>query len=148
MQVILLEDIKGVGKKGQLINASDGHARNYLLPRKLAVEATKGNLNELEARKKSEANKAQNALNTAQKLAKEIAEKSVKIAVKTGENGKLFGSVTNKEIAAALAEQAGLTIDKKKIAIPEPFKTTGEKTVDIKLHPKVTAQLTVTITTL
>lgn len=146
MNVILLEDIKGVGKKGQMINASDGHARNFLLPKKLAVEATKSNLNELEAKKKSEESKKQRELESAQALGKDISEKVIKIPVKTGDNGKLFGSVTNKEIASALEEQTGLQIDKKKIMVVDPIKTTGEKTVDIKLHPKVTARLTVYIT--
>ena len=148
MKVILLKDIKGVGKKGQLLNASDGHARNFLLPQKLAVEATKANLNEWEARKKSEAGKAQRELEAAQNLAQEIAEKTVVIPVKTGDNGKLFGSVTNKEIAAALTEQTGLSVDRKKIIVADPIKTIGDINIDIKLHPKVTARLAVSITTL
>ncbi len=145
MKVILLEDIKGVGKKGQMINASDGHARNYLLPKKLAVEATKSNLNELEAKQKSQANKQQKELEQAQKLEKDLQEKVVSIPVKTGDNGKLFGSVTNKEIAAALEEQTGLVIDKKKIVLPEVIKAIGLQTVEVKLHPQVTAKLKVEI---
>ncbi len=146
MKVILLEDIKGVGKKGQLINTSDGHARNYLLPKKLAVEATKSNINELEAKQKSMANKKEKEFEAAKALGDDISSKLVKIAVKIGDNGKLFGSVTNKEIASALEEQTGIIIDKKKIVIDEPIKTIGEKSVDIKLHPEVTAKLTVHIT--
>lgn len=145
MNVILLQDIKGVGKKGDLLNASDGHARNYLIPRKLAVEATKSNLNELELKQKSLENKRQQELLEAQELAKTLEEKVIKIEVKIGENGKLFGSVTNKEIAEALSKQAGINIDKKKIVLEEPIKNIGDITVGLKIHPKVTARLKVQI---
>jgi len=148
MKVILLEDIKNVGKKGQLLEASEGYARNFLFPKKLAVEANKANLNEYDARQKSVAHKRQSDLEEAQALGKALEAKTVKIAVKMGENGKLFGSVTNKEIAAALAEQEGLNIDKKKINVTDPIKTVGEKKVDIKLHPDVTCRLTVLVTEL
>jgi len=145
MKVILLQDIKGVGKKGELLNASDGHARNYLIPRKLAVEATKSNMNELELKQKSEENKRQQELLDGQELASKLEDKVVKISVKTGENGKLFGSVTNKEISEALRQQYGLNIDKKKIVLSEAIKSVGEKKLEIKIHPKVTARLTVEI---
>lgn len=145
MKVILLEDVKGVGKKGELINASDGHARNFLLPKKLAVEANAANLNELAQQKKSEENKRAKELEEAKTLAASIEEKDITIPVKIGENGKLFGSVTNKEIEAALAAQTGLSIDRKKISLLEPIKTVGEKKVAIKLHPKVSASLRVNI---
>ncbi|MCL2853566.1 MAG: 50S ribosomal protein L9 [Defluviitaleaceae bacterium] len=145
MKVILLEDIKGVGKKGELINASDGHARNYLLPRKLAVEATKANLNELETKRKAQERRNQQELEAAMELAKKIESQPIEIKVKMGENGKLFGSVTSKEIADELKAQRGLDIDKKKISLSEPIKTSGEKTADVKLHTKVVAKLGINI---
>lgn len=145
MKVILLEDVKNVGQKGQLINASEGYARNFLFPKKLGVEATKGNMNELEAKKRADAKKKQEELEEAQALGAQIASKSVKIAVKTGENGKLFGAVTNKEISAAMELQTGLKIDKKKIVLDEPIRMVGRRTVAVKIHPKVSAELTVEI---
>lgn len=146
MQVILLEDIKGVGKKGQLIEASAGYARNYLLPKKLAVEATKGNLNKLENQRKSDEKKRVTELEEAIAVKAQLEQISVKIQVKTGDSGKIFGSVTNKEIAAALEEQTKIAIDKKKIILDNPIKTLGEHKVDIKLHTDVTAKLNVEIT--
>ena len=145
MKVILLEDIKGVGKKGQVINASDGHARNFLLPRKLAMEATKDAMMQLDNKKQSEAHKKRTELENAQALSKELAQKTIKIFVKTGENGRLFGSVTNKEVSQALEEQEKLVIDKKKITITEAIKTVGEKTVDVRLHTDVLVKLKVDI---
>ncbi|MCL2674888.1 MAG: 50S ribosomal protein L9 [Defluviitaleaceae bacterium] len=145
MKVILLEDIKGVGKAGDLINSSDGHARNYLLPRKLAVEATKANLHEYEMKKKSEEHKRQLELEAARELAKNIEEQTIEIKVKMGENGRLFGSVTNKEVADALRAQCGLDVDKKKVTLTDPIKTSGEKTAEVKLHAKVTAKLKINI---
>lgn len=145
MNVILLQDIKGVGKKGQLINAADGHARNYLLPRGLAAEATKAKLNEHEAQQRAQQTKNQRELEHALKLKEEIAQKTVKISVKAGENGKLFGSVTSREIADALNEQTGLAIDKKKVTLTEPIKTVGTKQAEVKLYADVTALLTVEI---
>ena len=145
MKVILLADIKGVGKKGQVINASDGHARNFLLPRNLAKEATKDAMTQLENKNKSEEHKRQVELENAQALKKTLEEKIVKLQTKTGENGRLFGSITNKEIAQALAEQAGITIDKKKITITEPIKSVGEKVVDVRLHTDVLVKLKVDI---
>jgi len=145
MKVILLADIKGVGKKEQIIEASDGHARNFLLPRKLAMEATKDALTQLENKKKSEAHKKLVELENAMALKKQFEEKSIVIHVKTGENGRLFGSVTNKEIAQALEEQAKLVVDKKKITITEPIKSVGEKIVDVRLHTDVLVKLKVDI---
>lgn len=146
MKVILLQDIKGVGKKGDLLEASDGHARNFLLPRKLAAEATKSNLQELETKRQSQAHHKQQELEAAQELAKSIEEQPINIKVKMGENGKLFGSVTNKELADALKSQRGLDIDKKKILLTEPIKTSGAKNAEVKLHTNVTAKLVVNIT--
>jgi len=145
MKVILLQDVKGTGKKGEIINASDGHARNYLLPRKMAVEANKTNMAQLEQQQKAVERKRQQELLKAQELAKELSEKKIVIGVKVGENGKLFGSVTNKEIAVAFLEQEGIEIDKKKIILDEPIKSAGEKAVEIKLHSQVTATVTIIV---
>lgn len=145
MKVILLADVKSIGKKGQVINANDGYAVNFLFPRKLAVEATKANMAKLNAQQKSdELHKAQD-LEKAKELAKKIEETSITIAVKSGGQGRLFGSVTNKEIAEALETQAGIKVDKKKILMEEPIKTIGTAKVSIKLHPSVTAMLAVHI---
>ena len=145
MKVILLQDVKGTGKKGDLIDASDGHANNFLLPRKLAVEATKAHMSELENKKKAEEARRQRELLDAQELAKKLTDKPVRVSVKAGENGKVFGSVTSKEIAAAIEEQLGLAIDKKRIVVEEAIKILGEKKVDIKLHSQVTAKVTLEI---
>lgn len=146
MKVILLQDVKGVGKKDQIVNASEGYAKNFLFPKNLAMEATSGNMKQLDNKKKAEAAKAQEELEKAQALCVEIEKLNVKVEVKIGENGKLFGAVTNKEIAAAVKEQCKMDIDKKKIVLSESIKTTGEKEVSVKLHPKVSAKLKVTVT--
>ena len=145
MKVILLEDVKSVGKKGELVNTSDGYAKNFLFPKKLAVEATKSNLNEFELKQKAEAKRKKEELEQAQKMAKELEDKIVTVKVKTGENGKLFGSVTNKEVAEEIVKQTGLKIDKKKVSIGDPIKMVGERTAVIKLHPKVAAEITIKI---
>ena len=139
MKVILLEDVKGTGKKGQTIEASDGHARNFLIPRKLAVEATKANMAQLEGQQKKAANKLQQDIEEAQALAAKIREVEIKIPVKVGEGGRMFGSISNKEVAEALQKQ-GISIDRKKIVVPA-IKTVGEHTANIKLHPQVNAPL-------
>lgn len=145
MKVILLEDVKGVGKKDQIINANDGYVKNFLLPKKLAVLADKNNLTKMDNIKKIEDAKKQEEYDNAVAMGKEIEAKNIKINVKLGSNGKLFGTVTNKEIAAALKEQSKIDVDKKKIILSQPIKTLGEKEVSVKLHPKVTATLKVTI---
>ncbi|NDO46947.1 50S ribosomal protein L9 [Clostridium sp. MD294] len=145
MKVILLEDVKSVGKKGELVNASDGYAKNFLFPKKLAVEATKSNLNDFELKQKSEAKRKKEELEQAQNMAKELENKTVTVKVKTGENGKLFGSVTNKEVAEEIVKQTGMQIDKKKVSIGDPIKMVGERTAVIKLHPKVSAEITIKI---
>jgi len=145
MRVILLQDVKGSGKKGQTINASDGFAANFLIPRKLAVEATEGNMNTLSQQKKAEDRKKAEELEAAKAAAAKLEATVVKITVKTGDNGKLFGSVTSKEIAQAMEEQNGFKIDKKKIVLDEPIKMTGEKTIEIKIHPQVSAKVKVAI---
>ncbi len=145
MKMILLQDVKNVGKKGQVINASDGYAKNFLLPKKLAVEATKANLNDLALKEKSDARRRQEELEEAQALAKQLESVTVKIPVRLGEGGKLFGSVTNKEIAAGLEAQTGLAVDKKKIVVDGPFKAIGPAEVALKLHPQVAAKLKIEI---
>lgn len=145
MKLILLEDVKSVGKKGDLINASEGYAKNFLLPKKLAVEATKSNLNDYELKQKAEAKRKQEELDKARETAKALEDKVVTIQVKTGGNGKLFGSVTNKEVAEAIIEQTKLDIDKKKVSIGDPIKMVGERTATVKLHPKVSAEVTIKI---
>ena len=142
MKVILLES---VGKKGELVNASDGYAKNFLFPKKLAVEATKSNLNDFELKQKAEAKRKKEELEQAQNMAKELENKTVTVKVKTGENGKLFGSVTNKEVAEEIVKQTGMQIDKKKVSIGDPIKMVGERTAVIKLHPKVSAEITIKI---
>lgn len=145
MKVILLEDIKGVGKKGQMLNASDGHARNYLIPRKLAVEATKDNMNQLEAKRRTEEKKRKDELLAAQDQKKNIEAKTIKIHVKSGVSDKIFGSVTSKEIAQAFEEQTEFKIDRKKILLEDPIKTKGIHTVNLKLHQEVVAKLNIEI---
>lgn len=145
MKLILLQDVKSVGKKGELINASEGYAKNYLIPKNLAVEATKSNLNNYELKQKAEAKRKQEELEHAQKLAEALKDQVVTIKVKTGGNGKLFGSITNKDVAAEIIKQTGMDLDKKKISIGDTIKMLGERTAVIKLHPKVTAEVTVKI---
>lgn len=145
MKVILLEDVKGTGKKGQIVNASDGYANNFLFPKKLAVAATNDNLNSIKLQKKAEEKRKAEELAAAKELAEKLTKKDIKISVKTGDNGKLFGSVTNKEIAAAIEQQTGLVIDKKKIVLNDQIKMVGTRHVNIKLHPEVTAEVKVII---
>ena len=136
MKVILLEDVKGVGKKGQIVNAADGHARNFLFPRKLAQEATKENLAKLDKQQKDAADKHSKGVEAATKLAEKLSAATVKIPVKVGGGNKMFGSIGAKEVAEALVSQAGIEVDRKKIVM-QPVKTLGEHTVVLKLHPEV-----------
>lgn len=146
MQVVLLEDVKALGKKGQIVKVNDGYARNFILPKHLGEEATPAALAKLSAQKKKEERVAAENLAAAQAMALELAGKSVKIPVKSGEGGRLFGSVSGKEIAEAAQEQFGIELDKKRIALAEPLKTIGVHEVTVKLHKDVTAQLQVVIT--
>jgi len=139
MKVILLADVKGTGKKGQTIEASDGHARNFLIPRKLAVEATKGNMAQLEGQQKKAAAQLQHDIEEAQAIAAKIREVEIKIPVKCGDGNRMFGSISNKEIAEAMIKQ-GIPVDKKKIVV-QAAKTLGEHTANVKLHPQVSAPL-------
>ena len=145
MKVILLEDVKSLGKKGDVVNASDGYARNMLLPKKLAVEASDGNLKDLAARKRGEAKVAAQLLAEAEQLKEQIEKQTVNVGIKVGTGGRVFGSVSAKEIADAAKEQLGLEIDKKKLLLDAPLKELGLTTVDLKLHPKVTAALKVNV---
>lgn len=143
MKVILTADVKSLGKKGEIINVSDGYARNMLLPKKLGVEANSKNINDLKLQKANEDKVAKEILEQAKALAAEIAEKSVTVSIKVGEGGKTFGSVSSKEIAEAAKAQIDLELDKKKIQLSSPIRTLGVTMVPVKLHPKVTAELKV-----
>ena len=145
MEIVLLEDVKEKEKKGQIVKVNDGYARNFILPKKLGVEATSKNLNDLKLQKANEAKLAAEQLAAAKELAAKIEAGSVSLSMKAGESGKAFGSVSSKEIAAAATEQLGLDIDKKKLVLPEPLKTFGTHQVPLKLHKDVTAKLTVKI---
>ena len=146
MEIVLLEDVKALGKKGQIVKVNDGYARNFILPKKLGVEATSKNLNDLKLQKANAAKVAAEQLAAAKELAEKIEAVSVTLKMKAGEGGKAFGSVSSKEIAAAAAEQLSLDIDKTKLVLPEPIKTFGNHEVPVKLHKDVTAKLTVKVT--
>lgn len=145
MKVILLEDVKALGKKGQIVNVNDGYARNFILPKKLGLEANNKNLNDLKLKKANDEKIAQEQLEEAQELGKKIEAGKVELAIKVGEGGRTFGSVSTKEIAAAVKEQMGNDIDKKKIQLKEAIKTLGTHNVPVKLHTKVTAELKVVV---
>ena len=145
MKVILLQDVKSLGKKGEIVNVNDGYARNYILPKKVGVEANGKNLNDLKLQKGNEAKVAKEHLEAAKKLAEELQAGQVELTIKVGEGGKTFGSVSAKEIAEAAKEQLGLDIDKKKLQLPGAIKELGTNEVPVKLHPKVTGKLTVVV---
>ncbi len=146
MEIVLLEDVKALGKKGQIVKVNDGYARNFILPKKLGVEATSKNLNDLKLQKANAVKVAAEQLAAAKELAEQIEKVSVTLKMKAGEGGKAFGSISGKEIAAAAADQLKLDIDKKKLVLPEPIKTFGNHEVPVKLHKDVTAKLTVKVT--
>ena len=145
MKIILLQDEKKLGKKGDIIEVSEGYARNYILPKKLGLEATAKNLNDLKLRKASEAKKAQEILDAAKALAGQLEGKQVVVKMKAGEGGRVFGSVSTKEIAAACKEQHGIELDKKKLQLADNLKTFGTYEVPVKLHPQVTGKLVVKV---
>ena len=145
MKIILLQDVKSVGKKGDIIDANDGYARNFLIPKKMGVPANAENMNNLKLQKSNEAKVAQEQLEEAQNFAKELETKEVVLTIKAGEGGRTFGAVSSKEIANAYKEQCGITIDKKKIQLQESIKNFGVYEVKIKLHPKVTGTLKVKV---
>lgn len=146
MKIILLQDEKKLGKKGDIIEASEGYARNYILPKKIGVEANAKNMNDLKLQKANEEKKAQELLDEAKDLAELLSTKEVIVKIKAGEGGKTFGSVSSKEIAAACKEQCNIEIDKKKIQLTDALKNFGVYEVNIKLHPKVTGVLKVKVT--
>ena len=143
MKVILLEDVKSLGKKGQIVNVSDGYARNMILPKKLGVEATSKNLNDLKLRKANEEKVAQENLDAAKAFADELSTKEVILTLKVGEGGRTFGSVSSKEISEAAKKQLNLDIDKKKLQLENPIRNLGVTNVPVRLHPKVTGSLKV-----
>ncbi|MBU3805096.1 MAG: 50S ribosomal protein L9 [Candidatus Cellulosilyticum pullistercoris] len=145
MKVILTQDVKKVGKKGDLIEVKDGYARNALFPKGLAVEANAVNLNQRKLEQRSEDKRKQQELEDAQAIANTINDKEIKLTVKTGEGGKVFGSVTSKEIAEAIQKEFGVKIDKKKIQLKEAIKGLGGQKVTIKLHPSVSATISVLV---
>ena len=143
MKVILLQDEKKLGKKGDVVEVSEGYARNYVLPKKIGVEATSKNLNDLKLQRANADKVALEQLSDAKALAGVLAEKTVEVKMKAGEGGRAFGSVSSKEIAAECKVQHGIEIDKKKIVLPEALKNFGMYEVNVKLHPQVTAVLKV-----
>ena len=145
MKVILLEDVKSLGKKGEVVNVSDGYARNFVIPKKLGVEANGKNLNDLKLQKANEERIAKELLEAAEKFAAEMETKEVVVSIKSGEGGRTFGSVSSKEIAEAAKAQCGMEIDKKKIQLPEAIKSLGAYEVSVKLHPKVMGKLKVKV---
>jgi large subunit ribosomal protein L9 len=145
MEIILTQDVKTLGKKGDIVKVSDGYARNFILPKKLGLEATKQNLYELNMQKAAEEKRQKEILEEAKNLAKKLSELTVTVAIKMGEGGKTFGSVSTKEIAEAAKKQHNLDIDKKKLQLSDPIKQAGTYTVQVKLHPQVTAELKVTV---
>lgn len=145
MKVILIEDVKKLGKAGDVVDVSDGYARNMLLPKKLGVEATPKNLNDLKLKKAHQQRLAQNSLEAAQDFAKNLEDKEIVLTLKVGEGGKTFGSVSAKEISEAAQKQLGMTLDKKKLQLDSPIKTLGTTLVPLRLHPDVTASVKVTV---
>lgn len=146
MKVILLQDVKSLGKKGEIVNVSDGYARNMILPKKLGVEATGKNLNDLKLQNQHAQKVAQENLEQAQKMAENLNDKIVEVKIKAGDNGRVFGSVSTKEIAEAAKKQFDLELDKKKLVLADPIKALGTYEVGVKLHPKVTGTLRVKVT--
>lgn len=145
MKVILLQDVKSLGKKGEVVTVSDGYARNYVLPKKVGVEATEKNRNELRLQKQHEDKLAAERLAEAKDLAKKLEGLKIEVTMRAGENGKVFGSISSKEIAEQAKKQFHLDLDKKKIVLQEPIKSFGMHEVPIKLHPEVTGRLYVLV---
>jgi large subunit ribosomal protein L9 len=145
MKVILMQDIKGVGKKDEVINANDGYARNFLFPRKLAVEANTENMSKLKGRQDSVNFKKEQEKENAEKVKKQLSEMLLTIKVKAGENGKIFGSITSKEISTELKKQYNVDIDKKKILLKQAIKEIGTFTIDVKLYEGITGKLKINI---
>lgn len=145
MEIVLLEDVKALGKKGQIVKVNDGYARNFILPKKLGVEATSKNLNDLKLQKANDAKIAAEQLAAAKELAEKLEKSTVTLAIKAGEGGRAFGAVSSKEIGKAISDQLGLDVDKKKISLNIPIKSIGSFEVAVKLHKDVTAKLAVKV---
>lgn len=145
MQVILTQDVKGQGKKGQVVNVSDGYARNFLLAKGLATEATKSNLNDLKGKQESAEYKIKTDTQEAKKIAEQMKELVVNLKAKAGDNGKLFGSITSKDVADALTNQHHIKLDKKKFVLPDGIKTLGVTEVTVKLYTGITGTLRVNV---
>ncbi|MDE7319357.1 MAG: 50S ribosomal protein L9 [Lachnospiraceae bacterium] len=145
MKVILLEDVKSLGKKGDLVEVNDGYARNFILAKKLGIEATPKNMNDLKLKRAHEDKLAAQRLEEAKAFAENLKNVQVTLKIKAGEGGRLFGSISSKEIAQAAKEQLNLEIDKKKLVLPNPIRAVGTTMVPIKLHPKVTGELKVIV---
>ena len=145
MKVILIEDVKSLGKKGEIVNVNDGYARNFILAKKLGLEATPKNMNDLKLKKANDEKVAKEIHEEAIAFAEQLSKMELKLSIKVGEGGRLFGSISSKEIAEEAKKQLSVELDKKKIQIPNPIKAVGTHTVPIKLHPKVTAQLKVIV---
>ncbi|NLK74048.1 MAG: 50S ribosomal protein L9 [Clostridiales bacterium] len=145
MEVILIQDVKSLGKKGDIVKVSDGYAKNFLIPKKLGVIANKQNLNDLKLQKAAEAKRQKEILDEAKALAESIEKLTIKVALKTGEGGRTFGSISTKEITTAIKEQFDIEIDKKKLQLSEAIKTIGFHSVPVKLHPQVTANIKVQV---
>ncbi len=143
MKVIFVKDVKGKGKKGEVKNVSDGYARNYLLKYNMAKEATSGNIKELEAKKNKQKEEAQKEVEEAEQLKAKLAEIDVEVKAKSGDSGRLFGSITSKQIAEVLKETYGHKIDKRKIELDSPIRSLGYTNVPVKLHPEVTGTIRV-----
>lgn len=145
MKVILLEDVKSLGKKGEIVNVSDGYARNFLFTKKLGLEANKQNLNDLKLQKAHDEKVARQIYEEALAFAEEIKKMEVKASLKTGEGGRVFGSISTKEICAEVKKQYKVDIDKKKMQLQEPIRSLGVHMVPVRIHPKVTAELKVKV---
>lgn len=145
MEIILLEDVKSLGKKGEVVKINDGYARNFIIPKKLGVEATNKARNELKQQKAAEEKRQQEIYDEAAALGDKLKAVNVKLEIKTGDNGKVFGSVSTKEIAAALKEQYDIDLDKKKMVLNDAIKNVGTYKVPVKLHPRITVEMMVTV---
>lgn len=145
MEIILLQDVKALGKKGEIVNVSEGYARNFILPKKLGLEANAKNRNDLKLQKANDEKIKQEILEKAKQFAEELKEKEVQVKIKAGDGGRTFGSISTKEIATAAKEQLGYDIDKKKMVLKEPIKSIGTYVITIKLHAKVNGELRVKV---
>ncbi|SFI22473.1 LSU ribosomal protein L9P [Tindallia magadiensis] len=145
MKVILQQDVKGLGKKGEIVNASDGYARNFLIPKKMAIYANDGNVHTVEQQKKAQEKRKAEERQAAEELKERIEKVTVTMKTKAGEGGRLFGSVTNKEIAEALQKQHKIKIDKRKINLSDPIKNLGDTVVEVKVYPNVSASMKVKV---